>query len=78
MFLDAENGCIQVDLKAMNDKEGKPIFATGSFLLTRACLDDDKIIWDKLVSINFLNEDPTCTLFKDFTIEQGKRYQYSL
>lgn len=84
MHLDQENGCIQIDLIANMDSDGNEYPATGSFVLTRACFDKNPaegqkaLTWNQLTTVNFINEVPTRTLFKDFTIEQGKWYQYSL
>lgn len=78
MSLDKEDGFIQINLIADRDRDGNEYPATGSFVLTRACLDSNNIVWDQLATFNFLNEIPTRVLFKDFTIEQGKRYQYGL
>lgn len=84
MSLDQENGCVQIDLVADKDKNGNEYPATGSFVLTRACFDKNPLegartsVWNQLITVNFINEVPTQVLFKDFTVEQGKWYQYSL
>ena len=67
-----EDGYIEVSL------DGETI-TSGSFMLTRACSDSNFTIWDKVQLYRLINDIPKdITPFKDFTVEQGKTYQYGL
>ena len=52
--------------------------ATGAFLLTRKVEDNEESIWNKLSTFRLKEESPTRHLFRDFTIEHGKTYQYAI
>jgi len=62
------------DLSQTNDGEE---IAAGAFLLSR----EDSLnpgIWEELTRFALSYESPSKTVFRDFTIEQGKTYVYSI
>ena len=71
-ILNSENGYIEVTLNG-------EMSTSGSFMLMRACSDSNFNIWDKMEMYRFVNDIPkNAKPFRDFTVEQGKTYQYSL
>lgn len=76
--MDYENGYIDVKLIGEQDKDGMEKGATGSFLLTRACSDDNYTVWQEVLRFGLHGQRPSKHLYKDFTVEQGKTYIYSL
>lgn len=52
--------------------------AGGSFIFARACSDTDYSVWEKIFEFTLMNEKPTQRLWRDYTVEQGKSYKYSL
>lgn len=67
-----ENGYVDIQLKGLRSPRGK-------FRLLRTCLDDSVLIWDELSKFELteLSELSEFT-WRDFSIEQGKTYQYAL
>ena len=76
--MDYENGYIDVKLVGELDNDGMERGATGSFLLTRACSDDNYTVWHEVLRFGLHGQRPSKHLYKDFTVEQGKTYIYSL
>lgn len=71
-----DNGYI--DLKLQPD-DNEHDYANGAFLLTRASDEDDYSNWYELARFSLRNSDKlTAWNFKDFTVEHGKKYIYSL
>lgn len=75
---DYENGYIDVKLVGELDEEGVERGATGSFLLTRSCSDDNYTVWNEILRFGLYGQKPSRSLFRDYTTEQGKSYMYSL
>lgn len=75
--LNYDNGYIQVRLdgEKVNGIED-PV--SGAFLLSRACEDSNYQIWDEITRFKLTSEIPSRQVWKDFTVEQGKTYRYSL
>lgn len=73
-----DNGYVIVNLIGGKDENGLEEPATGAFLLTRACADDDYNSWDEISRFKLAAQVPSIQLWKDYTIEQGKKYKYSL
>ena len=72
------DGYIQVDLNGIMDSEGNEYITTGSFVLSRSCEDDNYTAWEKLSTFKLIAEFPSRSLWKDFTVEQGKSYKYAI
>jgi hypothetical protein len=51
---------------------------TGSFIISKSCEDTNYSIWEEVYRFKLISQIPTMHLCKDFTIEQGKNYIYSL
>ena len=75
--LNYDNGYIAIKLVGEKiDNMEEP--TSGAFLLTRACDDSDFGVWDEITRFKLAGEIPSRQLWKDFTVEQGKTYRYSL
>lgn len=76
--LDYENACIDIKLIGQKSPEGKEYAATGAFLLSRASSFDNFATWLPISNFRLTGELPSAFLFRDYTIEQGATYVYSL
>ena len=76
--LNFEEGYIDISIVgAIDPKTGAEEIANGAFVLSR----EDSLnpgYWDTLTRFAFQHESPTKIVFRDFTIEQGKTYTYSI
>lgn len=75
---DFDNGEIILNLIGKKDDEGLEIPASGAFLLTRSCEDDNYTDWDEIARFKLSAQKPSRQLWKDYTVEQGKSYKYSI
>ena len=73
-----ENGYIDIQLVGEQDADGMEKGATGSFLLARSCSDDNFTVWSEILRFGLHGQRPSRDLYRDFTVEQGKTYIYSL
>ena len=73
-----ENGYVDIQLIGEKDKDGMEKGATGSFLLTRSCSDDNFTVWSEILRFGLHGQRPSRSLYRDYTTEQGKTYMYSL
>lgn len=80
--LNFENGYIDVWLKGQVDNDtNTEQRASGHFILTRSEKNIDTnsfIIWEKIFDFQLMDEKPSQRLWRDYTIEQGKIYKYSI
>lgn len=76
--LNYEEGYIDISLEARRNQQGNKEAASGTFVLSRASEEDNYVIWDELYQFRLINQIPTMHLWKDMTIEQGKKYKYSI
>lgn len=72
--LNYDNGYIEVGLKANSDDQ----LISGSFILARSSDDHDYSNWEEISRFQLCAQIPTLLLYKDFTVEQGKTYKYSV
>lgn len=75
--LNYNEGFVDVSIKGYVDENGVEEKGNGTFLLSR----EDSVnpgVWEKLYKFALKYESPTKTIFRDFTIEHGKTYTYSL
>lgn len=75
--LNYDEGYIDVQIAGFRDNNSIEEIVTGAFILTR----EDSInpgFWEELTRFSINHEAPSRTIFRDFTIEQGKTYTYSL
>ena len=74
-ILDKDNGCVQLDI--LGDKKH-----TGFYLISRADSDSDFTIWQPLKKFyifnNSFSEYFNSFSWRDFTLEHGKKYKYSI
>lgn len=77
-IMNYNNGYVDVNLVGQQDEEGVERGATGSFLLTRSSSDDNFQVWNEVLRFGLYGQKPSRSLFRDFTVEQGKTYIYSL
>ncbi len=73
-----DNGEIILNLIGKKDDEGLEVPASGAFLLTRSCEDDNYTDWDEIARFKLSAQKPSRQLWKDYTVEQGKSYKYSI
>lgn len=76
--LNYENGCINLSLLGKQLENQTEYVITGSFLLSRASSKDNYTTWLPISRFKLNGERPSSFLLKDFTIEQGITYIYSL
>ena len=76
--LNYDEGFIDVAIKGYIDENTMAEeIVDGLFILSR----EDSLnpgVWEELTRLGFKHESPSKTIFRDFTIEQGKTYTYSL
>lgn len=76
--VDFNDGYVSIDLVGHKNNKNKETITTGSFILSRASESDNYTNWEKLSTFKLIAEYPSRHLMKDFTVEQGKRYKYSI
>lgn len=76
--LDYSNACVNLNLIGEISPSGKEYAITGTFLLTRASSLDNYSTWLPISRFKMTGELPSAFLFRDYTIEQGATYLYSL
>lgn len=75
--LNYEDGFIDIQTIGAIDTDGAEEIVDGTFILAR----EDSLnpgVWEELTRFSLKHEFPTRNVFRDFTIEQGKTYTYSL
>lgn len=73
--LNYENGYIEL---FFNKDVANEEITNGTFVLSRASEDESFENWETIVEFNLFSQKPSTQTWKDFTIEQGKKYQYSI
>lgn len=51
---------------------------TGSFIVSRADEDSNYTNWEQMYKFNLVQQSVQGLLYKDYTVEQGKKYRYSI
>ena len=78
-ILNYDNGYIQINLQEKENEGEENATANGMFLLSRGYkTSEKKYVWERLINFNLIEEVPNKMIYKDFTIEQGKTYIYSI
>ena len=72
--LNYDNGYIDISLKAFEQAD----LATGFFMIVRSCEDSNFTKWEEVHKFSLTAQIPTKHLYRDFTVEQGKKYRYGL
>lgn len=75
--LNQENGYVKISLIGDEDENGYERTATGFFLLTRR-KENEPGKWEELLKFMIQGHRPSSWSWKDFTIEQGINYIYSV
>jgi hypothetical protein len=73
-----ENGYVQLTMEGTYDAENKENLLNGLFVISRTSKDSNFSKWEEVLRLTFYNRHPSSWSWKDFTIEQGKDYIYSL
>lgn len=76
--LNYENAYIDITFIGEKDANGYEIPVSGYYVLSRSSEDSNYTQWDEINRFTLAGQRPSKKLFKDFTIEQGKKYKYSI
>ena len=76
--LNYNNGYIEIQIKGKKDLLGNEKPARGFFILSRASEKSNYMDWEKISEFSLVSERPSIKRWKDFTIEQGVHYKYSI
>lgn len=72
-----DDGFVQVDLVGYLNEDGNESTCNGSFILSKAA-DNEDYVWHDVCSFSIVDSKTSRELWKDFTVEQGVTYKYSL
>lgn len=72
--LNYDNGYVDITMKADSVEE----LSSGFFMVVRACEDTNFTVWDELCKFSLMAQVANRHLYRDFTVEQGKKYVYGL
>ena len=73
-----ENGYIEILLKRNKENEKNNEVIKGSFLLTRSSEKSNFTEWEEISKFNLTSHRSSLKTIKDFAIEQGVKYKYSI
>lgn len=76
-YLNYNEGYIDLYLVGQKDEYGIEEVAIGSFVVCRAASNENNI-WNKVCEFSLQSQTPSRFLWRDYTIEQGVSYQYSV
>lgn len=76
--LNYNNGYIEIQIEGKKDFLGNEKLARGYFILSRASEKSNYMDWEKISEFSLMSEKPSVKKWKDFTIEQGVHYKYSI
>ena len=76
--LNYNNGYIEIQIEGKKDFLGNEKPARGYFILSRASEKSNYMDWEKISEFSLVSERPSIKKWKDFTIEQGIHYKYSI
>lgn len=76
--LNYNNGYVQLSLIGEKDQFGYEKSVCGSFILSRASEKTNYTQWEEINRFVLVFEKPSSKTWKDFTIEQGTNYKYSI
>lgn len=76
--LNYENGYITLSMDGAKNNDGVEIAATGLFLISRAASTDNFCTWNSISRFSMQGSKPSKWTWKDFTIEHGVIYKYSI
>lgn len=73
-----EDGYINVTLSGAKDEDGAEQAVTGSLIIKRSCSKDNFTEWVPVLQFQLIGQCPSKWTWKDFTVEHGYTYKYSL
>lgn len=76
--MNEENGYVNLQLIGDKDKDGIEKVGTGTFLICRASSEDNYGSWSEIDRFALFGEKPSSHNWKDFTVQHGFTYVYSL
>lgn len=76
--LNYNNGYIEIQIEGKKDSFGNEKTARGNYILSRSSNKSNYMDWEKLSEFSLVSERPSTKSWKDFTIEQGIYYKYSI
>ena len=76
--MNEENGYVSLQLIGKKDKDGIEKVGTGTFLICRASSEDNYGSWSEIDRFALFGEKPSSHNWKDFTVQHGFTYIYSL
>lgn len=76
--MNEENGYVNLQLIGKKDKDGIEKVGTGTFLICRASSEDNYGSWSEIDRFALFGEVPSSHNWKDFTVQHGFTYIYSL
>lgn len=76
-ILSFEDGYIDLYLVGEKDSSGTEQVAIGSFVVCRAA-SNENYVWNKVCEFSLQSQTPSRFLWRDYTIEQGVTYKYSV
>lgn len=76
--LNYNNGYIEIQIEGKKDFLGNEKPARGQFILSRASEKSNYMDWETISKFSLVSERPSIKKWKDFTIEQGVHYKYSI
>ena len=76
--MNEENGYVDLQLIGDKDKDGVEKVGTGTFLICRASSEDNYGSWSEIDRFALFGEKPSSHNWKDFTVQHGFTYVYSL
>lgn len=76
--MNEENGYVGLQLIGKKDKDGIEKVGTGTFLICRASSEDNYGSWSEINRFALFGEAPSSHNWKDFTVQHGFTYIYSL
>lgn len=72
-----DNGYVLLTMEGEYDKFDEEKSMTGAFLISRSSEDSDFKTWEEILRFRATGVYPSRWEYKDFTVEQGKKYIYS-
>ena len=73
-----ENGYVNLQIVGDDDVDGNEQTATGTYLICRASSEDGYTNWSEICRFAMFGEKPSQHSWKDFTVQHGYIYKYSL
>ena len=71
-----DNGYVLLTMEGEYDKFDEEKSMTGAFLISRSSEDSDFKTWEEILRFRATGVYPSRWEYKDFTVEQGKKYIY--